>query len=257
MIFMGLCYLSFVLYDILIFSKIKHIVLPNYDYKLFHSIGFGVIVALSLVNNKNITPRRLLILFLIEIIGFVLTGILILNSLKTQISPDIAPTFQISFQNLLYIPIYPFLIISSIRLVKIPFINSFIKNIPNFKTSFDLPQTRLFAYWIDVILAWIIIIISNSLGPIFIFIEILLFLFAYRVTMETVFSATIGKMLFGLTIIRNDLKDLEIRDIILRNISRIIPFYWIPILYNSPALHDRISKTTITKKVMVESMISN
>lgn len=243
--------MSFIILERFVFVNIKNLTYPNFDYKLIYSIVFGLIVALSIINNRLITIKGLIILFLIVIIGFVSSGLSIRSVSKFQISPNVISTVSLNLKSLLYIPIYPFILLGLIRLAKIPALNRLINKIPSIKANFGLLQARLFAFWIDIVIVWIFSFILYKYRVIIWFpVEILLILFAYRVIMETAFSRTIGKMIFGLIVSRNDTITLELKDVLIRNISRIIPFYWIPILFKRPALHDRFSNTNIIKNAL-------
>jgi hypothetical protein len=51
-------------------------------------------------------------------------------------------------------------------------------------------------------------------------------------------------------IIRADNNEPTIKDILIRNLSRLTIIYWVPILNDKIGLHDRLSKTRIIKNAL-------
>jgi hypothetical protein len=180
--------------------------------------------------------------------GFLIDGLLIIYISKTQLSPQVLSFMTLNFKMIFYLPIYPFLILLFINSFRILSLNKFNDLMPVFSDKFKINLSRILAFLID----WLIVIIIGFILYKFqiilwVPIEILLVNFAYRLILETTFSRTIGKNILGISIIRIDNEIPTIKDILIRNLSKLTLIYWIPIFIDNTGLHDRLSKTRVIK----------
>ena len=71
------------------------------------------------------------------------------------------------------------------------------------------------------------------------------FYLLYYIFWESIFGRTIGKFITGTKVIDFDEKKPSLRRIIIRSLSRIIPFDAISFLFSEDGWHDSISKTYV------------
>lgn len=72
-------------------------------------------------------------------------------------------------------------------------------------------------------------------------------LYFYMFTAEYTIGTTIGKLIFGLKVISINNQNLSGFKILIRTISRLLPFYPLGILLGKNGLHDYISRTKVVK----------
>jgi uncharacterized RDD family membrane protein YckC len=251
LIFVGLSYLALTLIDDLFLKDIQNLNYPEFNYKLIYSLIFGLFVGSSIIQNSDVKLIGLILLVILVVVGFIIDGLMILNASKYQISPQIINTLTLKFKMIYYLPVYPFILILFIRIIRVSNANRFINRIPDFAKNMKINTARLFAFLFDCLIVIIVGLILYKFQIILWFpVEILLVNFAYRFIFETTFSRTIGKIIFGIMIIRVDNNEPTLNDILIRNLCRLTIFYWIPILNNKIGLHDRLSKTRIIKNAL-------
>ncbi|MDM8160833.1 RDD family protein [Labilibaculum sp. K2S] len=254
LILIGLSFLILSILENFVFINIQNLEYPDFNYRLTYSLIFGFIAGISIIKNREIKWNDLLIIISLVIAGFIIDVLLILKISQYQISPNVISSMTLNFKMVYYLPIYPFIIILFVRIFKILNIHSLVNRLPVFIENKKINIARCFAFLFDWFIVIIIGLILNKFLIILWFpVEILLVNFAYRLILETSLSKTFGKIIFGIMIIRMDNGNPTLKDILIRNLSRLTIFYWVPILNDKIGLHDRLSKTRIIKNALKSS----
>ena len=71
--------------------------------------------------------------------------------------------------------------------------------------------------------------------------------FLYKYILEAAIQTTLGKNLFQLYILSSNNQTLRPWRFLVRNCSRIIPLYSVPLLFEKPGLHESISATKVLR----------
>jgi len=122
---------------------------------------------------------------------------------------------------------------------------------------------RLLNYLLDLLFFYICIII---IGVIFAFISIpiftqnklidiiisLIYYIIYYLITEMLFSRSIAKFITRTTVIRIDGKSVEFKNVLIRTVSRFIPFEALTFLSDRPiGWHDSLAKTYVVDKILI------
>jgi hypothetical protein len=248
-ILIPLGYLMMDLLDIILKSGTIELFYPNYDYKLIFIIAYGLSLLITLILIPNLTRIGMIYLIMFSFLCFGLNIFGAKSLSNYSISPMIKNTVSLSFNLYFSFSLYLLIVLCLIEVLRKIGFKTIFEKIPTLDLNINLRFSRLLAYLIDLILAlsiyWVLSLfrIINSFP-----LSILFILLAYRVILETLYHQTIGKRIINnLTIVKKDFISLEFEHIIVRNFSRLIFFYMIPILWNGQGLHDIISKTKILK----------
>ena len=118
-------------------------------------------------------------------------------------------------------------------------------------------KTRFFNFVIDGFIFWILFILTILLFGDWIelnigkgsalvnFICLLLFYFFYNFLFESIFSRTPGKFLTGTKVIDENDRKPNFKTLLIRNMSRLIPFDAFSFSFSDIGWHDSISKTSV------------
>jgi len=118
-------------------------------------------------------------------------------------------------------------------------------------------KTRFFNLVVESIIFWILFIltilffgdwIESNIGKgsaLVNFICLLFFYFFYNLLFESVFSRTPGKFLTGTKVIDENDRKPNFKTLLIRNLSRLIPFDALSFAISDIGWHDSISKTSV------------
>lgn len=246
LIFFGLSYIFILQLDSLLPSSNNVIVHASMDYNIIFSLIYGLTGLIAIILYRNLSLKGLIYIIIATLMLFVMEGFYIKWLSNYQISPNVISEIRLNFKTIYYFPIIPFgLIILSFGF-KLIQLEKLLDKLPIISTQLKPNLKRLLAFSIDWLIVLVIGWILSSFMIILWFpVEIFLFMLIYRVSFEFSTNKTIGKRLFDLNVKQNDNSILKFKSIVMRNISRLILIYWIPIISGKPGIHDRISNTRI------------
>lgn len=217
--------------------------------KIIYSIMYALIGLIAIIVSNNITIKRLIKLTIIIGGLFVIEGFYIKWLSSFQISSNVISEINLTFKTIYYFPIIPFILIILSYGLKHSKFKKLLDKLPIIAIELNPSIKRLFAFIIDwlivIIIGWIL---SYLMIIMWFSIEIFITMFVYRLSLEFSSNKTIGKHFFGLNIKQLDDSTLKFSTVLIRNISRLTLIYWIPIINENTAIHDKIAKTIIESK---------
>lgn len=218
----------------------------------FYSIIFSLFV-LAILLSVNLTSLKwrgnYIIVITIALIGLGI-NLLMTNYIYSNYSIYglIKNNVYLGYNLLFQIPTLVLTPILIINVAKYLNVDQLIKTLQFFdNTAIDYRFKRFLAYIFDLVITLILLLFVVKFG-VFPHSDIFPFLithFLYKFTIEASAYTSFGKILFGLRIVSSKNTSPKTYQVLIRNFCRIIPFYGLPILWNSVPIHDRISKTRI------------